>query len=170
MDETKISTEFSLSEPIASKIQFKGDIVKGLIGAKRQAVQLLLDLLELKQYKLEQLKDATTGDTTEEPMVLETTETIAEEAITTAETETNEETILLLEPEEAEAVVSIISPDPITTTTKPTTTTTEATTTTTEATATTAENRCRTIDIEVRKWVKQMVGVITWGLNILKNV
>merc|ERR1712217_262366 len=45
MEEAATTTEFSQPKPTASKIQFKGEIVKELIGGKRQAVQSLLDLL-----------------------------------------------------------------------------------------------------------------------------
>merc|ERR1711870_28155 len=43
--EAATTTEFSQPQPTASNIQFKGKIVKELIGAKRRAVQSLLDLL-----------------------------------------------------------------------------------------------------------------------------
>merc|ERR1712217_833587 len=43
--EEATTTEFSQPQPTASNIQFKGKIVKELIGAKRRAVQSLLDLL-----------------------------------------------------------------------------------------------------------------------------
>merc|ERR1712217_990747 len=99
--EAATTTEFSQPKPTASKIKFKGEIVKGLIGAKRQAVQLLLNLLELKQNKLE---------------------TITEETITTAETETNEEpTVLSTTPEAQPTTITaepIITVDPVETNTK----------------------------------------------------
>merc|ERR1712130_514090 len=61
---TTTTTEILQPSTTSSKIEFKGNFAKGLIGAKRKAVELLSNLLKLKQAKLSILTDP--EETTEE--------------------------------------------------------------------------------------------------------
>merc|ERR1712130_793122 len=94
---TTTTTEILQPSTTSSKIEFKGNFAKGLIGAKRKAVELLSNLLKLKQAKLSILTDPE-----------ETTEGVIEN-IEEATTEEVKPTVELLPVEGADTDTDIAS-------------------------------------------------------------